>query len=254
MTPFDPVAALALPDEARVDRRVPKTMLVENGAPTAADKRRIRDDVVELWWLAALKPATVGVAAYRDDVREVVEIAVLQLTLRAGVRGARLTELVHRAVPYPVLLVARQGDAAELSLAHKRWSQAEAGKTVLDGDVVTAALDPGCGVQDQITAAFCESLAITRRPRASLHALYQGWLDAVQALHAARITGVFSLPASAGEAADRAAALHAYRRMESRIGELHAAGARERQMARLAEINLELRRLRADRDAARARL
>ena len=35
------IAALNLPPEARVDRRVPKTLLVENGAPTAADKRRI---------------------------------------------------------------------------------------------------------------------------------------------------------------------------------------------------------------------
>ena len=31
------IAALALPPEARVDQRVPKKLLVENGAPTAAD-------------------------------------------------------------------------------------------------------------------------------------------------------------------------------------------------------------------------
>ena len=199
-----------------------------------------------------MKPTTVGVAAYRDAVREVLEIAVLQLTLRSGARAARLIELVHRAVPYPVLLIARSGDATELSLAHKRWSQGETGKTVLDGDVVTVALDNACA--GRTTAAFCDSLAITRRPRASLRALYQAWMDAVQALRAARVTGVFSLPASATAAADRAAALQAYGRLESRICELSAAGAKEKQMTRLAEINLKLKRLRADRDAARTRL
>jgi len=34
------IHALALPEGARVDQRVPKKLLVENGAPTAADKRR----------------------------------------------------------------------------------------------------------------------------------------------------------------------------------------------------------------------
>ena len=252
MNSFDLIDALALPDDALVDRRVPKTLLIDNGAPTAADKRRIQEGVAEIRWLAVLKPTTVGVAEYRDAAREYLEIAVLQLTLRSGARAARLTELVHRAVPYPVLLIAQQGDATELSLAHKRWSQGETGKTVLDGDVVTAGVDNACA--DQITDAFCDSLAITRRPHASLHALYQAWMDAVQALRAARVTGVFSIPASTAEATDRAVALLDYGRLESRICELSAAGAKEKQLTRLAEINLELKRLRVDRDSARARL
>ena len=252
MNSFELIAALALPDDALVDRRVPKTLLIENGAPTAADRRRIQEGVAEIRWLAALKPTTVGVAEYRDAGREYLEIAVLQLTLRSGTRAARLIELVHRAVPYPVLLIARQGDTTELSLAHKRWSQGEAGKTVLDGDVVTA--DMGSGCAGRITTAFCESLAITRQPRACLHTLYQAWIDAVLALRAARVTGVFAISTSTAEAADRASALLEYGRLESRISELSDAGAKEKQMTRLAEINLELKRLRADRDVARARL
>ena len=252
MNSFELIAALALPDDALVDRRVPKTLLIENGAPTAGDRRRIQEGVAEIRWLAALKPTTVGVAEYRDAGREYLEIAVLQLTLRSGTRAARLTELVHRAVPYPVLLIARQGDTTELSLAHKRWSQGEAGKTVLDGDVVTADMGNGCA--DRIITAFCDSLAITRQPRGSLHALYQAWIDAVQALRAARVTGVFSIPASTAEAADRASALLDYGWLESRISELSAAGAKEKQATRLAEINLELKRLRADRDSVRTRL
>jgi hypothetical protein len=70
MTPADLIAALDLPAAARVDQRVPKKLLLENGAPTATDKRAIADGVEELIWLAALKPTTIGVAAYRDEARE----------------------------------------------------------------------------------------------------------------------------------------------------------------------------------------
>ena len=37
------ISALGLPASCRVDQRVPKKMLVENGAPTSADKRLIND-------------------------------------------------------------------------------------------------------------------------------------------------------------------------------------------------------------------
>ncbi len=80
------IEALDLPAGSRVNQRVPKKLLLENGAPTTADKRIISDGVEELLWLAALKPTTIGVPDYRDDVREYLEIAVLRLTLRAAAK------------------------------------------------------------------------------------------------------------------------------------------------------------------------
>ena len=206
MKPFDPVAALALPAGALVDRRVPKTLLIENGAPTVADKRRIQEGVEEIRWLAALKPTTVGVAEYRDAAREYLEIAVLKLTFRSGARPGRLTELVHRAVPYPVLLIAWQGETPVISLAHKRWSQGEAGKTIVEGDVVSARFGDGC--TNKLTAAFCDALAMNRQPTSTLYALYQGWIDTLHALRAASVTGHFLMPTSEIEAKDRAAYPH----------------------------------------------
>lgn len=102
------LAALDLPASCQVDQRVPKKLLLENGAPTAADKLQITEGIEECWWLATLKPTTIGVPAYRDTLREYLEIVVLRLTLRAGAKAARLVDLVHRAVPYPVLLLTEQ--------------------------------------------------------------------------------------------------------------------------------------------------
>ena len=248
MTAFDPIKALTLPADARVDRRVPKTLLTDHGAATAADKRRIRDGVEEIRWLAVLKPTTVGVAEYRDAVREYLEIAVLTFAVRARVRTERLTELVHRAIPYPVLLITRHGEAVDLSLAHKRWSQVEAGRTVLDGSIISATLGSGRG--DELTDALMCALALRSQPRATLHALYQGWIDAVQALNAARVTGDFAMPGSAAAAARRAMAIDAYRNLDARIAKLLAEARRESQLSRRVAMNLELAELRKKRRAA----
>ena len=104
-------------------------------------------------------------------------------------------ELIHRAVPYPVLLVTEQGERSGLSAAHKRWSQGEAGKTVLDGDVV--AVEWTAEHDGERWSAFREALALGKQPRTSLLALYQGWIDTLLALQAARVTGTFVVAASA---------------------------------------------------------
>ena len=252
MMSLDPFAALALPASALVDRRVPKALLIDNGAPTAADKRRIREGVQELRWLAALKPTTIGVAEYRDAAREYLEIAVLTLILRSAAGTDRLIELVHRAVPNPIVLITWQEDVTAVSLAHKRPSMADMNKTIIDGELVCVQLGRDC--TDESIGAFRQALALTRQPRGTLHSLYQGWIDTVYALRAAAITGSFSLPTSASAAADRAKALQECRRLDNRIAEIQHAAAKEMQLSRRVDLNLELARLRTDRYSSRTRL
>jgi hypothetical protein len=238
------IAALRLPADASVDQRVPKKLLLENGAPTAADKRRISEGIEELKWIAALKPTTVGIAEYRDEFREYLEIAVLHLVLRMGAKVGRLIELVHRPVPYPVLLIAEYDGGLGISAAHKRWSEGEAGKTVLDGDLVTVEWTGAAGVD--LWPAFCEALPLGRQPRKTLQTVYQGWIDALIALDAAHITGSFTLLGSEEQSAIRRDALREYFRLEAEIARLRSAAEKETQLPRQVELNLEMRRRQAE--------
>ena len=248
MTAADLVTALNLPAGALVGQRVPKKLLLENGAPTAVDKRYINEGVEELFWVAALKPTTIGVPEYRDDVREYLEIAVIRMILRPAAKSTRLIELVHRAIPYPLLLISEMSGVLDVSAAHIRWSQGETGKTVLDGDIVTVRVD-GEG-----KGAFLAAMSLGRQPRVSLHALYQGWINTLLSLQAARVTGNFAIPSTPDHAAARQEALRECERLEDEIAWLRAAATKERQIPRQVDLNLELKRLQADYEAARAKL
>ncbi len=251
MTGDEVIAAFELPAAARVDRRIPKTLLGEHGAPTAADKRRINEGIERIQWVAALKPTTIGVTAYHDEAREYLEIAVIRVVFRGEKKTDRLLELLHRAIPYPVLAVAEASGQTQISVAHKRWSQGEEGKTVLDGDPVTVEA-PRENVAHR--SDFVAALAVSRHPRTSLLGLYQGWLEALLALEAARLSGRYSiLPTEEGRRARRNA-LQDVARLDAEIARLRAVAAREKQMARQVALNLELKRAEAERAEALARL
>jgi hypothetical protein len=238
------IAALALPPGARVGQRVPKKLLLENGAPTASDKRLISEGIEELQWVAALKPTTVGVPEFRDETREYLEVAVLRLVLRAGGKALRLAELVHRAVPYPVLLVTDLDNRPSVSVAHKRWSQGERGKVVLDGELAFVQWAPE--LPDPLWESFLQALQLARQARTSLLELYQGWLDAIYALLASKLTGTFSVAAGRDRAETRREALREYSRLEAEIARLGAMAAKEKQVPRQVELNLKLKRLEAE--------
>lgn len=249
------IEALDLPPGSRVNQRVPKKLLLENGAPTAADKRIINEGIEELMWLAALKPTTIVVPEYRDELREYLEIAVLRLTLRPAAKTARLVELVHRAVPYPLLMLTEQTDTdvhPRLSAAHIRWSLGEEGKTVLDGDIFNTEWDPVHDAKHQ--HVFCDALALGKQPHDTLHTVYQGWMDTLLALHAARVTGAFVVASTAEHAVARRDALQECTRLDAGIARLRAAAAKEKQMSRRVELNLELKSLEAAKASAQANL
>lgn len=248
MTGDDILGALRLPAATRIEQRIAKTLLIEHGAPTAADKRRINDGIERIDWVAALKPATIGIAAYKDAEREYLEIAVLRVTLKPTAKGVpRLIELLHRAIPYPVLALTEPGEGPLLSVAHLRWSQGEAGKTVLDGDVLAVAVPAAA---DPFAAPFTDALALDQQPRGSLRSVYQGWIDTLLTLKAARVTGHFERFADPARRSRRDAALRECARLDMEIARLRAAGKKEKQMARQVALNLALKQAEASRAAA----
>lgn len=248
MTVQDLIAALELPDSCRVDQRIPKKLLVENGAPTAADKRNITEGIEEIQWVSSLKPSSIGVPEYRDESREYHEIAVLHIALRQDAKASRIAELTHRAVPYPILLLLTEQNQFTLSIAHIRWAQNEAGKVVLDGGLVAVDLNKPTPAPE-VFSAFLQAVSIARQPRENLKVLYEGWIDILTALQAAQITGQFVTSTNPEQAAVRREALHRCRDIDSQIASLRTGAIKEKQVARQVEINLKIKKLQADRSA-----
>lgn len=243
------LAALKLPAAALVQQRVPKKLLIDNGAITAGDKRVIADGIDEIHWLASLKPSTVGVPTFMDGgappVREYLEVAVVSVQLRSGAKEHRIAELVHRSIPYPLLLLLEQPGTLTLSVGHIRWAQNEAAKLILDGAPYEARIDANSPAAS--VAALLEALALTHLPRADLFALVQGLIDALTGFRTSLLTGCSATPPTRERAAAKRLALQRCIEIDSQIAQLRGAAVKEKQLPRQVALNLEVKRLTVER-------
>ena len=286
--------ALALPASAYVGQRIAKTLLIEQisnlPGTTAADKRLVNHLLAELHWLAALKPATCGLAAWQTDTHDYLEIAVLHAVLFAAPppsaakpnRLIRLIELIHRTIPYPVVLIVSQpgahdgaqGSTEQLSLAHKRLSAGNSSAMVLEQTITTQPLTTqllttklptaksiaACAHKTGSTGQFVHYLGFNQAANAplgplhDLYARYSDWLYAVEALAAAEHTGQFTVSCNAPDAARRRNALAAYDQLGQQLTSLRVQARKESQLGQRAALNIQIAKLMAERHAILSRL
>jgi hypothetical protein len=233
------IAALDLPRRARVDTRVPKKMLVEQGAPTTADKRAIQDGVEEIHWLAALKPNTIAIPAFTDRIHDYSEIAVLATIFRPDARATRLTELIHRAIPYPVLLITAGPGGIAISVAPKRAAQNEGDKIVVERVIVAGDIDTAAPPAAE--RAFLDSLALERQPAHDLSTVYNGWLARVEALAAARLSGRYDVKDDSGLIDRRRTALEEHARLAREAAQLRVRAARAKLISQRVDLNQKVK-------------
>ena len=225
-----------LPGEARLDKRIYKKMFMERGQLSSTDKRALSEDIEQIVWVYTLKASTLRVRPYEDEEREYLEIAVIEVTLSSRKRAARLAEIIHRTIPYPVFLVLFDGTATVVSVAHKRFSLSERGTVVAQDFATTPWME---GTTELIDTDFVQSLAIRSLNQLDFYRLYQDLVQRVLARNCAELTGVFELKSVSEE--ERRKALAQYRELEREITSLKATIRKETEFARKVELNTQIK-------------
>ncbi len=226
--------ALRVPDEARVDRRVAKSLLVEKAELTAADRCAVETGIERLLWRATLKPGTVGLSAFADATRDYTDVVVMSVTFRADAKAARLVEVIHRAVTAPLLLIVDEAHGASLSVGLKRKHERETSRVVVERIVVSPPVP--AKPDDVLADAFLTSLDIALLPARDLWSLSVAIAERVETFTAASATGEWRLPRDDDEAMRRRDALGRLDAQRREVDRLRRAASTEKRLAARIEL------------------
>ncbi|MDA8513688.1 DUF4391 domain-containing protein [Citrobacter sp. Igbk 14] len=232
---------LNVPSSCVLNKPLFKNMFQQHANLDAKDKKALKDDVDKIRWLYTLKPSTINIASYSDDLRDYGELAFLVVELSSAKNTGRLGQLINRAIPYPTviffMLAESKGTEANdkpdieerqkehtneqlaICVADKRINKADKEKWVIEA----LQLSPWLGLSSKTESEqeFVNSLTFTSLPHSNFCLFYQAIMARVQALQCAEISGRFHLPSSevTQQQADQ---LNRYRSIENDIKKLRA--------------------------------
>ena len=232
---------MAIPEACQLGKRVFKKLFHENAPLGVTDKKAFREDIDTITWQYTLKPSTIPIQAYEDDEREYHEVALLQVDLKTQKRTGRIAEVMHRAIPYPLVIAFAIETACALSVAHKRFSQAEKGAIVAEDFCLTDWID--LSAPTPVQNAFLTSLTVSVLPHTHFFAFYSALVDRLVALDCARLTGEYRLESVAEKRAERRERLAVCHELEVDIAEQKAAIKAETQFNRQVELNTKIKQL-----------
>lgn len=236
---------LNVPNSCVLNKPLFKKMFQEHVDLDAKDKKALQDDVDKIRWLYTLKPSTINIAPFSDDLRDYSELAFLYVELSNTKSAERIGQLINQAIPYPLVIffvhseskiiadgteatgepdlnVREKQHAKEqlaICLADKRINKVDQARWVIEGLQLSAWLT--LSNTTEVAKKFLNSLNFTSLPHSNFWQFYQSMMARVQALQCAEVSNRFFL-AEDGAAEQQWQKLQYYRQIEQDIKKLRA--------------------------------
>lgn len=228
---------LNVPNSCVLNKPLFKKMFQEHADLDAKDKKALKDDVDKIRWLYTLKPSTINIAPFSDDLRDYGELAFLYVELNNVKSTERIGQLINRAIPYPLMIffvfpeTKAAGQNCEhdekqhakeqlaICLADKRINKADKEKWVIQ----ELQLSPWLLLINTTDSgqSFLNSLSFTGLPHSNFWHFYQSLIARVQALQCADVSGRFSL-VDGKDVEQQRQQLQNFREIEQKIKKLRA--------------------------------
>lgn len=238
---------LDIPSSCRLEKPVFKKLFLDNGVLDATDKKCLKDDILRVRWLYTLKPSTINIAGYADDIREYPEVAVLHVELSNTSRAVRIAHFINRSIPYPlVLLFTAEIDghtSMSISLADKRINQADKEKWVLEDSVNSGWLT--FSDQSASESEFLNSLVVTALPFTDFWRFYQALMERVIAINCAIHSGDFKLNVhdTSNQGNVRLEKLRELEKLDTQKVEIANKLKKEKQMGKQVDLNTKVKNI-----------
>lgn len=222
---------LNIPDSCFIGNAIFKKLFYENADLSSSDKALFTDGISKITWLYCLKPETINIQTYKDDVRDYPEVEVIEVEVIKDYRLKRIAEIIMRTIPYPMILIFKQEDMIQIYVAHQRINQNDSSKNTIEKLIATEWLDSQSSLFDK--------LDIKNMRFTSYYSLYSDIVDAISIYNVSRI-----LPDNQAVTGSEARQLSAeLESIEHQIATLRVKLKSETQFNRKMELNIEIKRL-----------
>lgn len=183
---------LNLPERCVLNRKLTKAFFLKNFDLTVSEKKRLNNQIKSMNWLASLQPGNTNIPAIVSNDFSFEEIQVITIKVPEGdveKDGKKYAELVHKYIPYQLILIVEDESQYIISLADKRINQADKSKRTIEHVYHSPVLS--LLYKNEIAEAFYKSINFSQLDKTNLETTYKSYVQVVTQLSTASLTGTF---------------------------------------------------------------
>jgi len=220
-----------IPSSCMVGSTIYKKLFYENADLSTSDKALFIDSINKITWLYCLKPETINIQPYKDDMRDYPEIEVIEVEVSKDTKLKRIAEIIMRTIPYPMLLIFKLEGKTQIYVAHQRVNQNDDNKNTIEEFIATGWISND--------SSLFEKLDIKQMRFTNFYTLYSDIVDTICIYNVSSI-----LPSKTVLTGEEARQLSAkIEDLEREITLLTAKLKKESQFNRKLELNIAIKKL-----------
>ena len=124
---------IEMPVSAKIIRNLPKKVFYEQADFSKAERELFTSDVESIYLIGAMNQQTMQIAEIKSEEYVYAEIDWIYVKLRAHKQARKITQLLHKSLPNPLVCIIESHQGKwQLSAAHKRLNKNSASKTIVE--------------------------------------------------------------------------------------------------------------------------
>lgn len=181
--------SMNIPEACRVGNTIYKKLFYENGAMTSTDKELFTSGIEKIIWKYSFKEENLNVKAFKNEELDYEEIALIEVSLINESKYKRIAEIIHRAIPYPLILIFTFKDKVLINTAYKRINKVDESRNTVEDFVFSYWIDINILKGNEIS--FIKSIDIMNLSFTNIYKFYCSFVEKVNILNASNVAGDF---------------------------------------------------------------
>lgn len=237
---------LKLPSNCWVNQKLPKTFFKRNFDITLSEKKLLEDFSIiqQMDVLALVNQETANIPSFKEatsSYEEVIILAVQTTTEQFDKQKDKISQLIQKYIPNPMLLVVYDDTKLLFNVAEKRINNNDTTKRVIEKEYTTDTI-----TIDDINKKqqhFLENLAFDKANKLDLRHYYNHFIQSVVGLQTAQINGTF-VARPIAQSKENVLILEQIEALKIQIATLENKAKKETQIAEMVRYNTEIQEIR----------
>lgn len=229
---------LQLPTRCLLNKKITKAFFKRNFDLTIVERSLLDKQIVGIDWLASLSAENINVPSYLNEDISYEEIQIITADISCGNFEAeylKIAELIHKYIPYAILLCIYDLEQMVWSTFDKRVNQKDANKRIIDKRYFTEIIPLKEKTESQ--NEFLNSLVFSKLSKANLYELYNNYVERIFALQASTLNGTFTVRTQSRTQSDRLL-LKNIEKLQQEVEKLSKLVRKETQLNKQVNLNL----------------